>query len=150
MTKILQDMRPLRHFDQRELIIAAFRYYLGRMTISTTFFAQALAKAWMELEEGTRDIIARELEEAFKEDDKRRASLKPSTWLPLGHDCDRAAWEEVRQQYTPRFKKRDTCTWAYHDSHNQWDTECGHTIDEDDLGCDEVKVCPFCKKETTL
>ena len=102
---MMKTPNPLRHFDERELLIAAFRYYLGRMTISTCFFARGLARAWNELEEGTRGIIERELEETFKEDDKIRASLKPATWRPLGHDCDRAAWEEVRQQYAPRFRK---------------------------------------------
>jgi hypothetical protein len=109
MKKTKKKLNPLRHFNERELIIAAFRYYLGRMTISTTFFARELAKAWNEIEEGTREIIARELENRFKEDDeareKRRTALRPLTSLPLGYDCDRAAWEEVRARYQVDLKQ---------------------------------------------
>lgn len=95
----LKDLYFYRHFNQHELIIAAFRYYLGRMTISTVFFARALAKSWLELEKGIQSIIARELEMAFQEDDEARvkkAAGEKTYSLPLGWDCDREAWEEVR------------------------------------------------------
>jgi hypothetical protein len=110
MTKILKDLRPLHHFDPKELLVAAFRYYLGRRTIATCFFARNLAEAWIEIEETTRDLIAKELEEAFSRDDKDRAKRAVGQRvysLTLGDDCDRAAWEEVRQQYTPRFKRKE-------------------------------------------
>ena len=144
---------PLRHFDQRELIIAAFRYYLGRMTISTCFFARALAKSWTELEDGTRGIIARELEVSFKEDDEARlkkAAGEKTYSLPLGWDCDREAWEEVRACYSERYVK-PKCRWSYKDGHGgEWETSCGSSFEAGDFGCKEIKVCPKCKRETEV
>ena len=55
----------LRHFDPHMLLIAATRYFIGRMTIATCSFAQdELAKAWPHIPQKTRAIIRRELEEA--------------------------------------------------------------------------------------
>lgn len=148
----MKKPNPLRHFDQRELIIAAFRYYLGRMTISTCFFARELAKAFVELEEGTQKIIERELEAAFKDDDEERtkkAAGEKITYLPLGWDCDRAAWEEVRNCYTARYMKAK-CRWIYQNAHDEWTTDCGASFDAKDFGCDEIKICPKCGKETEV
>jgi hypothetical protein len=82
-----------------QFVHIAFRYYLGRMTISANCFARDLARAWPELEHGTRDMIARELELEFDRDDAARARGESGMYLPLGADCDRAAWEEVRELY---------------------------------------------------
>lgn len=85
------------YFDEREMIVSSFRYFLGRMTISTCAFAESLAKAWPVIEKGTRDIIKRELEKEFELDDIAR--LKKDQYQPLGHDCDREAWEKVRKAW---------------------------------------------------
>ena len=80
-----------------QIIHAAFRYYLGRMTIHTCCFAEDLAKAWPYLDERVAGMIRRELGEAFERDDKARADTSiHGGYLTLGHDCDRAAWELVR------------------------------------------------------
>lgn len=87
--------------DARMIIIGAFRYYLGRMTISVWAFGKWLEERWPLLDEGTRRIIERELEEAFKWDDEQRSA--GGALARLGHDCDRATWSRVRALYrTPR------------------------------------------------
>lgn len=100
---------PIADIDSRMIIVGAFRYYLGRMTISVSSFTNWLVQRWHNLDEGTQFIIAREIEEAFKADDDQRLRVKEtggnlsSIGLPLGWDCDRAAWARVRTMYrTPR------------------------------------------------
>ena len=80
-----------------QLIHCSFRYYIGRQTIATCTFAQCLAKAWPMIPDKTATMIRRELEEAFKDDDDARS--RGLEWTPLGMDCDRAAWEQVRTAY---------------------------------------------------
>lgn len=76
------------------LLIAATRYFTGRMTIATCAFADELGKAWPEIPEETRNIIKRDLEDEFRRDDEARA--RGDQHKPLGMDCDRAGWEKVR------------------------------------------------------
>lgn len=101
------DLAALAHFDPHMLVIAAARYFAGRMTISTCFFAKhELAKAWPKLLPGTRNAIRRDLEEEFRRDDEARA--RGDKHLPLGHDCDRAAWEHVRAAWLAHDAKDAT------------------------------------------
>ena len=88
------------HFDQGidDLVFCAFRYYLGRMTASTCFFAESLAKAWPLLRPEFQGLIRKELEFQFHEDDVARHAGREHH-RPLGHDCDREAWELVRAAY---------------------------------------------------
>lgn len=89
----------LRHFDPHMLLIAATRYFMGRMTIATCSFArEELARAWPEIPEHTRRIIRLDLEEAFLADDRDRES--GSGYRALGWDCDRASWEHVRKAWS--------------------------------------------------
>jgi hypothetical protein len=71
----------IAHFDQNEIIHAAFRYFLGRRTISACAFARNLSKAASALEKNTRQMIIREI----KQEQGREA---------LGDACDIEAWEE--------------------------------------------------------
>ena len=94
------------HDTPSDLVFWSFRYFLGRMTIATCAFAEDLAKAWPHLDEHVQKLIMRELEEEFERDDKRRAERDAiaemhdgGLWLPLGHDCDREAWQKVRDAY---------------------------------------------------
>jgi hypothetical protein len=89
-----------KHFDRGidGLIFCSFRYYIGRMTISTSSFAEQLAKVYPDLEKNIQDLIKRELEEEFQRDDKARE--RNSEYLPLGGDCDRAAWQLVRNNWS--------------------------------------------------
>ena len=80
-----------------DLVFWSFRYFLGRRTIHTCAFAQELAKAWPFLNQHVRGLIKNELDHAFTADDAARAT---HSYKPLGDDCDRQAWEEVRQAYS--------------------------------------------------
>ena len=97
MTKgFLKDKFP--SMSDSDWVIVAFRYYVGRTTISAYLFTEDLARAWDSLPAGTQSIIQRELEDKFRRDDEARASHDP--YLPLGMDVDRVAWELVRKAYT--------------------------------------------------
>lgn len=87
----------LHRFDAHSLIIAATRYYIGRMTIAACCFANELADAWPFLPVHARSIIRRDLSEAFERDDASRAAN--DSFKPLGMDCDREAWEKVRKAW---------------------------------------------------
>ena len=98
------DLAALAAFDAHSLIIGATRYYTGRMTIHAGCFAQyELTKAWPLLPQGTRSIIRRDLEDEFRRDDEARA--RGDEYLPLGHDCDRAAWGCVRAAWLAQDAK---------------------------------------------
>lgn len=92
----LKDKFP--SMSDSDWVIVAFRYYVGRMTISAYLFAEDLARAWGSLPVETQEAIKLELEPIFKMDDQSRAS--GSTHHPLGMDMDRVAWELVRKAYT--------------------------------------------------
>ena len=77
------------------MVIAATRYCLGRMTYIVGDCADWLIKIWPVLSESTRNIIKRDIEEAFKLDDEDREAGRK--WKRLGHDCDRQQWERVRK-----------------------------------------------------
>ena len=77
------------------MVIAAFRYCLGRMTYIVGDCASWLIKTWPFLSVQTQNIIKRDLEEAFTRDDEDREAGRD--FKALGHDCDRAEWERVRK-----------------------------------------------------
>ena len=80
------------------MVIAAFRYSLGRMTYIVSDCCDWLIEQWPNFSERTRELIQKELEAAFERDGVAR---KDSSWAyiskPLGHDCDREQWERVRR-----------------------------------------------------
>ena len=92
----LKDKFP--SMSDSDWVIVAFRYFVGRMTISACAFACDLASAWDSLPAGTQHVIKCELEDKFRRDDEARASYDP--YLPLGMDMDRQAWELVRKAYS--------------------------------------------------
>ena len=96
--KTPEEGRFLDKFDDSDLIISSFRYYLGRKTTSVSCFARQLAKAWPDLSENVQEIIKRDLEQAFVRDDIDREEDRE--FCQLGHDCDRRSWELVRSKYT--------------------------------------------------
>lgn len=79
------------------MVIAAFRYCLGRMTYIVEDCAKWIVANWDQFSDNTKFVIQRDLEEEFRRDDEARASL--STYKPLGQDCDRKQWERVRELY---------------------------------------------------
>ena len=86
--------------QQTTLWLGAFRYYRGRMTCAVSDFCGLLISAWGTLPDGTRNLIKRELEEAFKLDDEARNDGRE--YKPLGHDCDRAQWQRVRSLWVAK------------------------------------------------
>lgn len=81
--------------EMTTLWLGSFRYYLGRMTYAVGDFCDLLIKEWPSLPDRTKNLIQRDLTEAFTRDDEQRADGKE--YLPLGHDCDRQQWERVRK-----------------------------------------------------
>ena len=83
-----------------EVAIWAFRYCLGRMTYVTSDCQQWLTSNWATLSDHAKNIIKRDLEEAFVRDDESRRDCREHSWHALGHDCDRKSWELVRKLYS--------------------------------------------------
>ena len=68
--------------DDRLILIAAFRYALGRCSYMPSVVAGVLAQCWDDLTEHERRLIRREIAKAIE---RGRA----------GMDCDVAAWRRV-------------------------------------------------------
>lgn len=102
-----QDIKLLSYFNDTpsDLIFWSFRYFLGRMTIATCCFAIDLATGWEHLDHRIQELIKHELEKEFERDDAARKDILENEksiykhCRPLGHDCDRAAWQKVRDAY---------------------------------------------------
>jgi len=88
-------MNKMDSRDELTLWVGATRYYMGRMTYAVANFCSLLNDSWNELGENTKAIIQRDIEEEFQRDDESRA--RGDSFHPLGHDCDRKAWEHVRK-----------------------------------------------------
>lgn len=104
-----QDKELLACFNvdsPSDLVFWSFRYFLGRMTIHASCFADELATCWPHLEPRVQALIKRELEEEFERDDRAREDREKNPEsiykfsLPLGHDCDRASWQRIRDAYS--------------------------------------------------
>ena len=76
------------------MALAALRYCLGRMTYIVGDCERWIFANWGHFPESVKKLIQRDLEEEFARDDEARADGREHK--PLGHDCDRAAWERVR------------------------------------------------------
>lgn len=74
---------------------AAVRYCLGRQTYIVSDCAEWLIDVWTSLNESTRAVILRDIEDEFRRDDEARA--RGDRHLPLGADMDRRQWERVRR-----------------------------------------------------
>ena len=77
------------------MVIAAFRYCLGRQTYIVNDCTDWLISIWPQLRDKAKKVIQRDLEEAFARDDDARA--EGQTYRLLGMDCDRRDWERIRQ-----------------------------------------------------
>ncbi len=76
------------------LWLGATRYYLGRRTYAVSDFCELLIENWGSLEEKTKNLLIRDIEQEFEDDD--RARLEGRDYKPLGDNCDRESWEKVR------------------------------------------------------
>jgi hypothetical protein len=86
-------MKKLSTDDLDLLWIGSFRYFLGRMTISTHAFCDALINNWGAIPNRAKAVIVRDLSEEIKRDDDDR--LQSKEHKSLGHDCDSQKWREV-------------------------------------------------------
>ena len=75
---------------------AAVRYCLGRQSYIVGDCCDWLLQVWPRLQESTRKIIARDVEDAIRRDDEARERGSGDIFLPLGMDMDRAEWLRVR------------------------------------------------------
>ena len=69
---------------------AAVRYCLGRRTYIVSVCAEWLLDQWENFDQSTRDIIVRDIEEAFLQDNNFRE--QGSGMRALGDDMDRECW----------------------------------------------------------
>ncbi len=92
MKRLSKKQTILTHMDLEELVHASFRYYLGRRTIATVAFATNLAKVFFVLSDKTKEMLTRELLQAYAEVEKNPA------WKSLGDQCDKEAWDLVKEQ----------------------------------------------------
>ena len=90
----------LSYFRVEDLLISTTRYYLGRMTAAGGSYAEQLGKAWPFLPCEVRDILRRDIEQKFDDDDRARDLGRTQDGpLPLGMDCDRDMWGMVRSAW---------------------------------------------------
>ena len=92
------------------MVIAAFRYCLGRLTYISGVCADWLVDKWSELPPHSRALIRTELDRAFERDDEARE--RGDDYKPLGWDCDRAAWEKVRALWAGEQPPAQPCEIA--------------------------------------
>ncbi len=83
---------PWGHGDL--MATAAVRYCLGRQSYIVGDCVDWLIGWWPSLSEGCRNVITRDVNEAFAKDDEAREC--GDTYRPLGMDMDRQQWERAR------------------------------------------------------
>ena len=80
------------------MIIDSIRYCIGRMSYQVGVTCDWLIQNWDIIPKYTQNVIAKDIEKEIEYDNKCREAPKDKyTHYPLGHDCDRAKWEEVRK-----------------------------------------------------
>lgn len=76
------------------MAVAAVRYCLGRQSYIVGDCVDWLIRWWPAIGESCRNIIARDVNEAFVNDDDSRE--RGDKYRPLGMDIDRNQWERAR------------------------------------------------------
>ena len=72
----------VRNGDDAIVLIAAFRYALGRATYIVPYVVDFILRNWDELDMSDRDLIAKEILEARSQNN-------------IGPDCDRKEWDRI-------------------------------------------------------
>lgn len=80
------------------MVTAAVRYCIGRKTYIVSDCVEWVLDNWDNFTESTQGIIRKDIETELVRDNYAR--LNGDTFLPLGHDCDRAQWERLRGLWT--------------------------------------------------
>lgn len=75
------------------MVIAAFRYCLGRQSYIVGDCADWLIEQWPNIRPSMRAVIERDLRAELKRDDEARQ--RGDSYHPLGMDMDRAEWLRV-------------------------------------------------------
>jgi hypothetical protein len=94
---MIQETKPKPNLNDLQILtlwVGATHYYLGRSSYAVSDFSELLIQQWDSLPEKTQFIIRRRIEEFFERDDRARS--EGSDCKPLGHNCDRASWDNVR------------------------------------------------------
>jgi len=81
--------------QQLTVWLGSFRYYLGLQTCTVSEFCKLLIQEWPQLPDSVKSLIKKELAEEFQRDSDQRIREVDVSFLPLGHNCDRASWQEV-------------------------------------------------------
>lgn len=79
------------------VIVSAFRYCLGRQSYIVGSFCEWLVTNWPKIDERSRLLIQRELDQAFADEDSGKFTYKL-----LGDACDRQEWGKVRALYASK------------------------------------------------
>lgn len=79
------------------MVLAAFRYCVGRRTYIVRECVEWLFVNWPEFSDSIKELIKKELEELFDQDDLYRNG--GGDYRALGDDCDRWEWERVRAMW---------------------------------------------------
>lgn len=80
--------------DEGLMVMAAFRYCLGRRTYIVGACVDFLKANWQHLDHRTREVIERDLREEVLRDDEARE--RQDDYRPLGDACDRDRWLHLR------------------------------------------------------
>lgn len=92
---IEQSNKPRPWGKEDLMVLAAFRYCVGRRTYIVPECVEWLFVNWPEFSDSIKGLIQKELEELFDQDDLYRAG-EWGDYRPLGDNCDRQEWERVR------------------------------------------------------
>jgi len=68
--------------DERDVLIYAFRYALGRATYSTSTMSRLILMNWKALSDHDKRVFQREIKEAFDMEQ-------------YGMECDKASWQVI-------------------------------------------------------
>ena len=72
--------------DQREVLIYAFRYALGRMSMCVYTMVEVILDCWGDLQQFDKELIVKEIKEAEK-------------WGEIGMDMDKQQWFRIVERH---------------------------------------------------
>lgn len=87
------DPENIKGLDEGLMVMAAFRYSIGRQSYIVGSCIAFLKRYWPTFEENVRRVITRDLKEEIQRDEDWAATGKSYV---LGSDCDRRAWLGLR------------------------------------------------------
>ena len=79
--------------DQREVLIYAFRYALGRMSMAVYTMVEVILDCWEDLSQFDKELIVKEIKEADK-------------WDEIGMDMDKKMWFRIINRYEDEIQNK--------------------------------------------